>query len=193
MTAGLMAGKRGLIMGLANDKSIAWGIAKALADHGAEMAFSYQGEALKKRVGPLAERLGSDFVLPCDVTDRNAVESMMRTTADELGGIDILVNNAGGGLERSPVGQDDPDNWRAVIDVNLIGTYNCARAALPFLKAGGGGTIINVGSGMGHQARANNSSLANAADAASGSVNLCRLSYNVSIWRHVESISARPS
>ncbi|MGR3624976.1 MAG: SDR family oxidoreductase, partial [Limimaricola sp.] len=67
MTSQLMAGKRGLIMGLANDKSIAWGIAKACADAGAELAFSYQGEALKKRVGPLAAEVGSDIVLPCDV------------------------------------------------------------------------------------------------------------------------------
>ncbi|MEO0746050.1 MAG: SDR family oxidoreductase, partial [Pseudomonadota bacterium] len=64
MTTGLMAGKRGLIMGLANDKSIAWGIARALHGAGAELAFSYQGDALKKRVDPLAGQLGSDIVLP---------------------------------------------------------------------------------------------------------------------------------
>ena len=67
MANDLMAGKRGLIMGLANDKSIAWGIARTLADAGAELAFSYQGDALKKRVDPLAAQLGSDLVLPCDV------------------------------------------------------------------------------------------------------------------------------
>ena len=72
----LMRGKRGLIMGLANDKSIAWGVAKALADAGAELAFSYQGEALKKRVGPLAEQLGSTVVLPCDVGDMDSVEAL---------------------------------------------------------------------------------------------------------------------
>jgi len=66
---GLMAGKRGLIMGLANDKSLAWGISKALRAQGAELAFSYQGEALAKRVRPLAEELGSDFLLDCDVSD----------------------------------------------------------------------------------------------------------------------------
>jgi enoyl-[acyl-carrier protein] reductase I len=66
---GLMAGKRGLIMGLANDKSLAWGIAQKLAEQGAELAFSYQGEALKKRVGPLASQLGSDFLIECDVSD----------------------------------------------------------------------------------------------------------------------------
>ena len=69
MSSNLMQGKRGLIMGLANDKSIAWGIAKSCADAGAELAFSFQGDALKKRVVPLAASLGSDIVLPCDVGD----------------------------------------------------------------------------------------------------------------------------
>ncbi|MCH2488274.1 MAG: SDR family oxidoreductase, partial [Erythrobacter sp.] len=72
--SGLMAGKRGLIMGLANDKSLAWGIAKELANQGAEIAFSYQGEALKKRVEPLAAQLGSDFVFECDVADMDALD-----------------------------------------------------------------------------------------------------------------------
>ena len=67
--SGLMAGKRGLIMGLANDKSLAWGISKLLAEQGAELAFSYQGEALEKRVRPLAAELGSDFLIECDVSD----------------------------------------------------------------------------------------------------------------------------
>jgi enoyl-[acyl-carrier protein] reductase I len=72
----VMAGKRGLIMGLANDKSIAWGIAKACADAGAEIAFSYQGEALKKRVDPLAEQLGVAIVLPCDVGDEASIDAL---------------------------------------------------------------------------------------------------------------------
>jgi enoyl-[acyl-carrier protein] reductase I len=76
MTAGLMAGKRGLIMGVANDKSIAWGIAKACHAQGAELAFTYQGDALKKRVEPLAASVGSDIVLPCDVTDNASVEAL---------------------------------------------------------------------------------------------------------------------
>src|SRR3990167_10756321 len=71
---GLMQGKRGLIMGLANDKSLAWGIAKQLHEHGAELAFSYQGEALEKRVRPLAASLGSDFLIDCDVSDMAALD-----------------------------------------------------------------------------------------------------------------------
>ena len=70
---GLMQGKRGLIMGLANDKSLAWGIAQKLAEHGAELAFSFQGEALEKRVRPLAASLGSDFLIDCDVAEMGAL------------------------------------------------------------------------------------------------------------------------
>ena len=73
MSSGLMTGKRGLIMGLANEKSIAWGIAQACFEAGADMAFSYQGEALKKRVGPLAEKVGSDFLIECDVSDLSLI------------------------------------------------------------------------------------------------------------------------
>ena len=75
MTA-IMKGKRGLVMGVANDHSIAWGIAKKLAYHGAELAFSYQGEALKKRVEPLASSVGSNLVLPCDVEDLNSLDEL---------------------------------------------------------------------------------------------------------------------
>jgi len=76
---GLMAGKRGLIMGLANDKSLAWGISKKLAEQGAALAFSYQGEALQKRVGPLAEQLGSDFLFDCDVSAADALDQAFAT------------------------------------------------------------------------------------------------------------------
>ena len=95
MSNSLMAGKRGLIMGLANDKSIAWGIAKALADAGAELAFSYQGEALKKRVGPLAAQLGSDIVLPCDVGDEASVDELFAALQEKWGKLDFLVHAIG--------------------------------------------------------------------------------------------------
>jgi len=95
MSNGLMAGKRGLIMGLANDKSIAWGIAKALQGAGAELAFSYQGEALKKRVDPLAAQLGSDFVLPCDVGDEASIDALFLALKDRWGGLDFLVHAIG--------------------------------------------------------------------------------------------------
>ena len=92
MTSQLMAGKRGLIMGLANDKSIAWGIARACAEAGAELAFSYQGDALKKRVDPLAAQLGSDIVLPCDVTDIDSIDALFTGLAERWDGLDFVVH-----------------------------------------------------------------------------------------------------
>jgi len=81
---GLMQGKRGLIMGLANDRSLAWGIAKKLREHGAELAFSYQGEALERRVRPLAAELGSDFLIDCDVRTRTSCAAAMSTPASTI-------------------------------------------------------------------------------------------------------------
>ncbi|MDB9838556.1 enoyl-ACP reductase FabI [bacterium] len=95
MTSNLMQGKRGLIMGLANDKSIAWGIAKSLADAGAELAFSYQGDALKKRVDPLAASLGSDTVLPCDVSDMDSVDKLFVDLEAKWGKLDFIVHAIG--------------------------------------------------------------------------------------------------
>jgi enoyl-[acyl-carrier protein] reductase I len=90
-----MQGKRGLIMGLANDKSLAWGIAKQLAEHGAELAFSYQGEALAKRVIPLAEQLGSDFCLECDVSDMASVDAMFDGLKARWDTLDFVVHAIG--------------------------------------------------------------------------------------------------
>lgn len=95
MSNQLMAGKRGLIMGLANDKSIAWGIARALSDAGAELAFSYQGDALKKRVDPLAEQLGSDIVLPCDVGDEDSIDALFAVLSEKWGKLDFVVHAIG--------------------------------------------------------------------------------------------------
>lgn len=91
-TGNLMAGKRGLIMGVANNRSIAWGIAKAAAAQGAEIALTYQGEALKKRVEPLAAELGSNVVLPCDVTDAASMDAVFETLAKTWGRLDFLVH-----------------------------------------------------------------------------------------------------
>jgi len=88
----LMKGKRGLIMGVANDHSIAWGIAQALAAQGAELAFTYQGDALGKRVKPLAQSLGVDAVLPCDVEDIASVDSVFAALREKWGGLDFLVH-----------------------------------------------------------------------------------------------------
>ena len=92
---GLMQGKRGLIMGVANDHSIAWGIAKALHAHGAELAFTYQGDALGKRVKPLAESLNAPLILPCDVEDIASVDAAFAAMKDKWGSIDFLVHAIG--------------------------------------------------------------------------------------------------
>src|SRR3546814_5549982 len=91
---GLMAGKRGLIMGLANDKSLAWGISKALHAQGAELAFSYQGEALAKRVRPLAEELGSDFLIDCDVSDMEKLDAAFAEIEAKWGRLDFVVHRS---------------------------------------------------------------------------------------------------
>jgi enoyl-[acyl-carrier protein] reductase I len=87
-----MSGKRGLIMGVANNRSIAWGIAKMAATHGASLAFTYQGEALKKRVEPLAATIGSDIVLPCDVTDAQSIDATFETLRERWGNLDFIVH-----------------------------------------------------------------------------------------------------
>ena len=92
---GLMQGKRGLIMGLANDKSLAWGIAKKLAEHGAELAFTYQGEALAKRVKPLAEQLGSNITVECDVSDMSSIDDAFATLKEHWDTLDFVVHAIG--------------------------------------------------------------------------------------------------
>lgn len=91
----LMAGKRGVVMGVANDRSIAWGIAAACAAQGAEVAFTYQGEALEKRVRPLAESIGADIVLPCDVSDEASIDAAFAEVEKRWGKIDFLVHAIG--------------------------------------------------------------------------------------------------
>jgi enoyl-[acyl-carrier protein] reductase I len=89
---GLMTGKRGLIMGVANDRSIAWGIAKAAADQGAELAFTFQGEALEKRVRPLAQQVGANILLPCDVTDDASIDKTFEAIKSSWGTLDFVVH-----------------------------------------------------------------------------------------------------
>jgi enoyl-[acyl-carrier protein] reductase I len=93
--APLMAGKKGLVMGVANDRSIAWGIAQAARAQGAELAFTYQGEALEKRVRPLAQSVGSDIVLPCDVSDEASIDAVFAELEKRWGKLDFLVHAIG--------------------------------------------------------------------------------------------------
>ena len=91
-SAGVMAGKRGLVMGVANERSIAWGIAAKLAEQGADLAFTFQGEALQKRVVPLADSVGSNLVLPCDVTDEASVDAVFDRLKSEWGTLDFVLH-----------------------------------------------------------------------------------------------------
>ena len=133
MTAGLMAGKRGLIMGLANDKSIAWGIAKACSDQGAELAFSYQGDALLKRVKPLAESLGSDIVLPCDVSDMDSLDTLFAELEKIWGKLDFVVHAIGFSDKNELRGRyvdTSRDNFAMSMDISVYSfTAVCQRAS----------------------------------------------------------------
>lgn len=133
MTAGLMSGKRGLIMGLANDKSIAWGIAKAVADQGAELCFSYQGEALHKRVTPLADQLGSDFVVPCDVGDTDSLDALFSEIEKRWGKLDFVVHAIGFSDKNELRGRyvdTSRDNFIMSMDISVYSfTAVCQRAA----------------------------------------------------------------
>lgn len=137
---GLMSGKRGLIMGLANDKSIAWGIARALADHGAELAFSYQGDALKKRVEPLASQLGSEIVLPCDVGDMDSVDALFTELETRWGGIDFVVHAIGFSDKDELRGRycdTSRDNFLKTMDISVYSFTAIARRAAALMKDGG--------------------------------------------------------
>ena len=140
MSTGLMHGKRGLIMGLANDKSIAWGIAKALADHGAEMAFSYQGEALKKRVGPLIASIGMSEMLECDVADEASMDALFAHLQSLWGGIDFLVHAIGFSDKAELRGRyvdTSAANFRMTMDISVYSFTAVARRAAAMMQSGG--------------------------------------------------------
>ncbi|MDB6179429.1 enoyl-ACP reductase FabI [Paracoccus sp. Z330] len=137
---GLMAGKRGLIMGLANDKSIAWGIAQALAAEGAELAFSYQGDALRKRVEPLAAKLGSDFVLPCDVSDEASIDGLFAQIGERWEKIDFLVHAIGFSDKeqlRGRYADTTRDNFLMTMDISVFSFTAVARRAAAMMPEGG--------------------------------------------------------
>ena len=137
---GLMQGKRGLIMGLANEKSLAWGISKKLAEHGAELAFSYLGEALEKRVRPLASELGSDFLIPCDASKQESIDSAFATLAERWDGIDFLVHAIGFSDKNELRGKyvdTSLDNFLMTMNVSAYSLVAVTRAARPLMRDGG--------------------------------------------------------
>jgi enoyl-[acyl-carrier protein] reductase I len=137
---GLMQGKRGLIMGVANDRSIAWGIAKAVSDHGAELAFTYQGDALKKRVVPLASSIGCDFVMPCDVTDDSSMEDLFAEVEKRWGKLDFLVHAIAFADKDELKGRyvdTSADNFRRSMNISCYSFTALARMAEPLMTEGG--------------------------------------------------------
>ncbi len=136
----LMQGKRGLIMGLANDKSIAWGIAKACADAGAELAFSYQGEALKKRVGPLAAQVGSDIVLPCDVSDETSIDALFSELETRWGKMDFIVHAIGFSDKNELRGRyvdTSRQNFLTSMDISVYSFTSVVKRAAAMMPDGG--------------------------------------------------------
>ncbi|MCO4846491.1 MAG: enoyl-ACP reductase FabI [Yoonia sp.] len=140
MSSNLMQGKRGLIMGLANDKSIAWGIAKSCADAGAELAFSYQGDALKKRVDPLAASLGSDIVLPCDVGDMESVDALFASLEEKWGKLDFIVHAIGFSDKNELRGRyvdTSRENFLNSMDISVYSFTAVVNRAEKMMNAGG--------------------------------------------------------
>ena len=137
---GLMQGKRGLIMGLANDRSLAWGIAKQLADHGAELAFSYQGEALGKRVKPLAEQLGSDFIFDCDVADMASLDAGFDRLRERWETIDFVVHAIGFSDKNELRGRyydTSLDNFLMTMNISVYSFTAVAQRARAMMPNGG--------------------------------------------------------
>ncbi|MFO1117515.1 MAG: enoyl-ACP reductase FabI [Beijerinckiaceae bacterium] len=145
---GLMQGRRGLIMGVANSHSIAWGIAKTLADHGAELAFTYQGDALGKRVAPLARQTGSDFMLPCDVEDIASVDAVFKALADRWGSIDFLVHAIGFSDKRELKGRyadTTRENFSRTMVISCFSFTEIAKRAAEIMPRGGSMITLTYG------------------------------------------------
>ncbi|HEY8591768.1 MAG TPA: enoyl-ACP reductase FabI [Sphingomicrobium sp.] len=136
----LMEGKRGLIMGLANDRSLAWGIARALAGQGAELAFSYQGEALEKRVRPLASELGSDFLIDCDVSSMDALDKAFDEIRDRWGRLDFVVHAIGFSDKNELRGKfvdTSMDNFLMSMNISVYSFVAVAQRARKLMADGG--------------------------------------------------------
>ena len=143
--AGLLQGKRALVMGVANERSIAWGIALALSEQGAELAFSYQGEAFGRRVQPLAASLGSDLLVDVDVTDDASLDAAFATLTDRWGSLDILVHAIAFSNKDELTGRfvnTSRANFRQSLDISCYSLIEVARRAMPLMAPGG--TILTL-------------------------------------------------
>lgn len=142
---GLMAGKKGLIMGVANDRSIAWGIAKQVADAGGELAFTFQGEALQKRVLPLAQSVGSELVLPCDVTDDSSIDAVFKTLGERWGKLDFVLHAIAFSDKDELKGQyidTSSDNFARTLDISCFSFTAIAQRAARLMD--GGGSLVTL-------------------------------------------------
>lgn len=140
MTKGIMEGKRGLIMGVANDKSLAWGIAHHLHKQGADLAFTYQGEILEKRVRPLAASVGSDILIPCDVSDEENLDETFSILSKNWGKIDFLVHAIAFSDKeelKGPYFDTSKKNFTTALDISCYSFTSICRRALPFMPDGG--------------------------------------------------------
>ena len=136
----LLEGKTALIFGIANDHSIAWGIAKAMHAHGARLAFSYASPVLERRVRPLAEEVGAVFIEKCDVSHDEEIEAVFNRTADELGTIDILIHSIAFADRQDLAGhfyETSRDGFHLAFDISVYSLIALARAAVPLMNQGG--------------------------------------------------------
>ncbi len=135
-----MAGRRGLVMGVANDHSIAWGMAKTAHEHGAELAFTYQGDSFERRVRPLAESAGSDLVLPCDVTDAASMDTVFDTIKESWGGLDFVLHAVAFSDKEELKGRyidTSRDNFLQSLEISCYSFTAVAQRAAPLMQPGG--------------------------------------------------------
>ncbi|MDP6925536.1 MAG: SDR family oxidoreductase [Rhodospirillales bacterium] len=140
----IMEGKRGLILGVANERSIAWGIAKALADQGAELAFTFQGEAFEKRVRPLAESVGSTIIAPCDVEDQGSLDALLSKIDQDWGSLDFVVHSLAYSDKDELTGkfvETSAENFTRTMNISCFSFTNIAKMAYPLMKENGGSLI----------------------------------------------------
>jgi enoyl-[acyl-carrier protein] reductase I len=138
--AQMMAGKKGLVMGVANERSIAWGIAKACHEQGAKVAFTFQGEALEKRVRPLANSIGAEIIVPCDVTNAASIDATFAELEKKWGSIDFLVHAIAFSNKDELRGRyldTSPENFQLTMNVSCYSLTAVAQRAVPLMKNGG--------------------------------------------------------
>src|ERR1041384_7131585 len=189
---GLMQGKRGLIMGVANDHSIAWGIAKTLADHGAELAFTFQGEALGRRVKPLAESVGGKIVLPCDVEDIASVDAVFAELKSKWGTMDFMVHAIGFSYKNELKGlyaDTTRSNFQRTMVISCFSFTEAAKRAAALMPDGG--SMITLTYNGGDRAMPNYNVMGLAKAALESSVRYLAVDYGTQRIR-INAISAGP-